>query len=74
MSQTGQKKTRMISLRVTEEQYQYLEDMAQRIREKTGFRVTRASIVLKLMEYGLPYLEKEFPAPKKRWWGEGSDS
>ncbi|MFW7378265.1 MAG: hypothetical protein ACOH5I_05630 [Oligoflexus sp.] len=74
MPQTGQKKSRMLSMRVTEEQYQYLEEMAQRIRQKTGFRVTRASIVLKLMEHGLPYLEKEFPAPKKKWWGDSDES
>lgn len=55
------KKTRMISLRITEDQYQYLESMAKRIRGRTGFKITRASIVLKLMEFGLPYLEKEFP-------------
>jgi hypothetical protein len=68
LAEPSPKKSRMISMRVTEEQYQYLEEMAQRIRKTTGFRVTRASIVLKLMEYGLPYLEKEFPAPKKKWW------
>lgn len=55
------KKNRMLSLRITEHQYQYLEEMALRIRKATGFRVTRASIILKLMEYGLPHLEKEFP-------------
>lgn len=70
------KKTRMLSLRITEDQYQYLEDMALRIRKTTGFRVTRASIILRMMEYGLPYLEREFPktdsldghefTPKKR--------
>jgi hypothetical protein len=55
------RKSKMLSLRVTEEQFGYLEDMARRIRAETGFRITRASIVLKLMEYGLPSLEKEFP-------------
>lgn len=58
------KKNRMLSLRITENQYQYLEEMALRIRKATGFRVTRASIILKLMEYGLPHLEKEFPKPE----------
>lgn len=55
------RKSRMISMRITEEQYGYLETMAARIREKTGFKITRASIILKLMEYGLPFLEEEFP-------------
>ena len=59
---TGHKvKNRMISMRVTEEQFQYLESMAKRIKKTTGFRVTRASIILKLMEYGYPFLDQEFP-------------
>ena len=56
------KKPRLISLRLTEAQYQYLEEMAKRIRKRTGLRVTRTSIVMKLMEYGLPYLQKDFPS------------
>jgi hypothetical protein len=60
----------MISMRVTEDQFQMLEDLAGRIRQQTGLRVTRASIMLKLMELGLPELEKEYPPPKsKKWWG-----
>jgi len=60
------KKNRMISMRITEEQYNYLEEMAKRIRKKTGFKITRVSIILKLMEYGLPFLEKEFPEEEVR--------
>lgn len=63
---SANKKTRMISMRLTEEQYQYLEEMATRIRSKTGFKITRASIILKLIEYGLPHLEREFPEPQAR--------
>lgn len=55
----------MITMRVTEEQWGYLNDMAERIRVKTGFKITRASIILKLMEYGYPYLQKEFPKINK---------
>ena len=58
-------KNRMISMRVTEEQFQYLETMAKRIKKNTGFRVTRASIILKLMEYGYPFLDREFPEPEQ---------
>lgn len=57
----GDKKTHMLSLRVTQKQWDYLEEIAERIKQSTGFRITRASIVIKMMEYGLPYLEKEFP-------------
>ncbi len=55
------KKSRMISMRITEDQFQYLESISQRIRKETGLKVTRASIILKLMEYGVPFLNKEFP-------------
>lgn len=51
----------MISMRITEKQYNYLNEMAARIRAASGFKITRASIILKMMEYGLPYLEQEFP-------------
>ncbi len=54
-------KSKMISMRITEDQYRYLDEMAARIKHRTGFRITRASIILKLMEFGLPYLEEEFP-------------
>jgi len=56
-----QPKTKMISMRITEAQYRYLDEMAERIKSQTGFRITRASIILKLMEFGLPYLDAEFP-------------
>ncbi|MBF0440602.1 MAG: hypothetical protein HQK54_01735 [Oligoflexales bacterium] len=54
------KKNRMISFRLTEEQYRFLESLSVRIYTETGFKITRASIILKLMELGLPILEKEF--------------
>jgi hypothetical protein len=57
----SEKKTRMVSLRMTESQYLYLNSMASKIKASTGFKITRASIILKLMEYGLPYLDSEFP-------------
>ena len=55
-------KTRMLSVRITEAQYQYLETIRERIKKRSGSRVTRASIILKLMEYGVPKLNEEIPA------------
>ena len=55
------RKTRMISMRLTEDQYQTINAMVHRIRTQTGFRVTRASLMQKLMHLGLPQLEREFP-------------
>ena len=57
----GARKSKMISMRITEEQYNYLNKVAKRIKGRTGFHITRASIILKMMEYGLPFLEQEFP-------------
>ena len=59
----GPKKTRMVCMRLTEEQFSMIDDFAKRIYETTGFRITRASIMQKLMHYGLPAMEKEFPPP-----------
>jgi hypothetical protein len=55
------RKSRMVSLRITEEQFQALDVIGQRLRQTTGFHITRASIILKLMEFGLPALEEVFP-------------
>ncbi len=59
-----EKKNHMISLRITQKQWDYLQEIADRIKETTGFRITRASIIIKMMEHGLPYIEKEFPPTK----------
>lgn len=60
----SEKKSRMVSMRITERQYQYISEFARKIKQETGFRITRASIMIKLMEYGLPHLEQEFPVNK----------
>jgi hypothetical protein len=58
------RKSKMVSLRLTPEQFEYLDNIALKLRQSTGFQVTRASIILKLMEYGFPYLEHAFPELK----------
>ncbi len=58
------RKARMVSMRMTEKQYKRINDMADRIKQSTGFRITRASIMLKLMELGLSKFEQEFPEAK----------
>jgi len=50
---------------MTERQYRRIEEIARKIRNDTGFRITRASIMLKLMELGLPALEQEFEIVKE---------
>ncbi len=51
----------MLSIRLTEEQFQYLDLMVERVKTHTGTQVTRSSVVLKLLEYGLPMLDRDFP-------------
>ena len=63
----AERKSRMVSMRITETQYQHIQEIARAIRESTGFRITRASIMLKLMEYGLPYLQEEFLKDEKNF-------
>jgi hypothetical protein len=55
----SERKSRMVSMRITETQFQHIQQIAREIRESTGFRITRASIMLKLMEYGLPKLQEQ---------------
>ncbi len=47
-------------MRLTEAQYQKLTDLKARLDASSGFKITRASIMLKLMEFGLSRFEEEF--------------
>ncbi len=58
---TASKKNKMLSIRLTEEQFQYLDRMVARVKDHTGTQVTRSSIVIKMLEYGLPTIERDFP-------------
>jgi hypothetical protein len=59
------KKVKLISMRLTADQFRYLEDMIARVKILTGMRVTRTSVILRLLEYGLPAIEREFPKTYK---------
>lgn len=61
-------KNRMISMRLTEAQYQKFIDILSDIRSNYGFSITRTSLILKMLEYGLPELEKELKGSKKEKW------
>ena len=58
-------KNRMISMRLTEAQYQKFINIISEIRLNYGFAITRTSLILKMLEYGLPELEKELKRSKK---------
>ena len=57
-------KNRMISMRLTEAQYQKFINIISEIRSNYGFAITRTSLILKMLEYGLPELEKELKRSK----------
>jgi|SaaInlStandDraft_2_1057019.scaffolds.fasta_scaffold924129_1 hypothetical protein len=61
LDSSSSKKSKMLSIRLTEEQFTYLDRMVGRVKEHTGTQVTRSSIVIKMLEYGLPNFEKDFP-------------
>lgn len=49
----------LISLKLTPEQHEWLENTARYIENETGSRVAMSSIILRLMEKGLPAFEEE---------------
>ncbi len=61
-------KNRMISMRLTEEQYQKFMSIISDIRSSYGFSITRTSLILKMLEYGLPELERELKRSRKEKW------
>ena len=48
-----------ISLKLTPEQHAWLDNTARFIEGETGCDVSHASILLRLMEHGLPQFEKD---------------
>ena len=56
----AERKSKMISMRLTESQYEFLDSIVRRVRHDSGFKITRASIMLKLMELGFQKFEQEY--------------
>ena len=51
----------MISMRITDKQFDEIDHIIQIIEKETGTKVTKSSIILKLMEYGYPKLKTKYP-------------
>jgi hypothetical protein len=49
-------------MRMTLEQYTMIDFLAKEIKRTSGFHITKASIMLKMMEYGYPQLKSELEA------------
>ena len=56
----------LISLRLTPEQYRWLEHTARYLEGETGCEVTISSIMMRLMEKGLPLFEEELQSLRAR--------
>ena len=57
----AKKKPKMISMRVTDRQFEEIDRIIKIIERETGTKVTKSSIILKLMEYGYPRLKEKYP-------------
>ena len=56
----------VITLKLTAEQYHWLENAARFISDETGSQVSHGSIMMRLMENGLPHFEQELQALRAR--------
>lgn len=57
---------RHLDLRLTENQYQWLANAARFLELQTGSEVTAASLIMHLVEYGLPRFEEEIERLRAR--------
>lgn len=55
-----------VSLNLTKEQYDWVDQAARFIANETGCLVSHSSIMMRLMENGLPAFEKELEALRSR--------
>lgn len=49
---------RVISVRMSDEQIAYLDDLQRRVQELTGTKVTRTSLMMRLMHLGFESMEE----------------
>jgi hypothetical protein len=55
-----------VSLNLTKEQYDWVDQAARFIANETGCQVSHSSIMMRLMENGLPAFEKELEVLRSR--------
>mgnify|MGYP003863854921 CR=1 FL=1 len=61
-----ERKDFLLSLRLTADEIDYLDDLAERIEAASGFKVSRSAVAARLLKCGRPILEKEYPPTKRR--------
>ena len=49
---------RVISIRMSDEQIAYLDDLQRRVQNRTGTKVTRTSLMMRLMHLGFQSMEE----------------
>lgn len=62
----SQGQSTVISLRLTAGQVHWLDNVARVLATETGHNVSRASILMRLMGYGLPQFERELESLQAR--------
>lgn len=56
----------LISLKLTPEQHQWLQNTQRFLQDETGCNVSHASILMRLMELGLPAFESELQGLRRK--------
>lgn len=56
----------LLSLKLTPEQYRWIENAARFVEVETGCKVAHSSIVLRLMDYGAAQFERELEELRAR--------
>ena len=56
----ARKKPKMVSMRMSDDQFQQINYMISTIEAETGTKVTKSSLILKLMEFGYPTLKQKY--------------
>lgn len=56
----------VISLKLTKDQYEWIDQVARFIAAETGCQVSHSSVMMRLMENGLPAFEKEMEQLRSR--------
>ena len=56
----------VISLKLTKDQFEWIDQVARFIASETGCQVSHSSVMMRLMENGLPAFEKEMEQLRSR--------
>ena len=58
--------TQDVNLKLNKDQYQWLKNSSEFLTQETGCEVTPESVMMRLVQYGLPEFERELGKLRKR--------